>query len=232
VALERARRSARGKLFAGYNRPFSGAVRDLRAAMSVDPDGGFSLQCFISGHVLAPDHWYRRPEEGTRICGNVGHWLDLFIHLLAWRAPPDRVEIALSWARDDEPDDNLTIALTTDRGDICSIMLSSRTEPFEGINETINLQHGTTIAKIDDFRRLTLWQDERLKRQRYWPKDVGHRLAILQPFRHGSSRDWTEVLMSTLLMLKITDMVRARARFATFSMVEERSALEQAVAGS
>lgn len=229
VELERARRGARGKLFAGYNRPFSGAMRDLHAAMNIDPAGGFSLQCFVSGHVLAADHWYRRPEEGTRICGNVGHWLDLFVHLLGWRGQPDRVDIALSWARDDEPDDNLTIALTTDRGDICSIMLSSRTEPFEGINESINLQHGTAIAKIDDFRSATLWQGDRLARRRYWPKDVGHRLAILQPFRHDSPRDWTEVLMSTLLMLKITDMVRARARSAVFSMVEERSALEEAV---
>lgn len=232
VALERTRRCARGKLFAGYNRPFSSAVRNLRAAMNIDPAGGFSLQCFVSGHVLAADHWYRRPEEGTRVCGNVGHWLDLFVHLLAWRALPDLVEIALSWAHDDEPDDNLTIALTTDRRDICSIMLSSRTEPFEGINETINLQHGNTIAKIDDFRRMTLWQGERRVGSRFWPKDVGHRLAILQPFRHDSARDWTEVLMSTLLMLKITDMVRAHTRFGVFSFREERSTLEQAVADS
>ncbi len=229
VALERARRGARRKLYAGYHRPFSAAVRDLRTMMAIDPEGGFSLQCFVSGHLLAADHWYRRQEEGTRICGNVGHWLDLFVHLLAWRGLPDRVEITLSWARDDEPDDNVTIALSTDQGDICSIMLSSRTEPFEGINESINLQHGNTIAKIDDFRQMTLWQGERCRRRRYWPKDVGHRLAILQPFHHDSARDWTEVMMSTLLMLRITDMVRSHTRLAGFSFREERSTLERAV---
>jgi predicted dehydrogenase len=232
VLLERARRGARGRIFAGYNRPFSAAVRALRAAMTVRPDQGISMQCFVSGHVLPPGHWYRRPEEGTRICGNVGHWLDLFVHVLAWRGQPARIDIALTWARDDEPDDNLAISLGTDRGDVCSIMLSSRTEPFEGINEAINLQHGATIAKIDDFRRLTLWQGPRLIQRRFWPKDVGHRLAILQPFRHDPARDWEEVLMSTLLMLTITDMVRARERTDTFDCGSARRALESAVAGA
>jgi hypothetical protein len=139
---------------------------------------------------------------------------------------PDRVEIALSWASEEEPDDNLTIAMSTDQGDVCSIMLTSRTEPFEGINESINLQYGATIAKIDDFRRLAVWQDSRLVRRRYWPKDVGHRMAILQPFRQQDLREWREVLASSLLMLEITDMVRSRRRTGNFSFSQALAALD------
>ncbi|MCE4538157.1 Gfo/Idh/MocA family oxidoreductase [Pelomonas sp. P7] len=229
VRLLRACRGAEGRIFAGYNRPFSSAVRHLRSVMPVDSNGGFTLSCFISGHQLGAEHWYRRPEEGTRICGNVGHWLDLMVHVLSWRGMPDRMDVSLSWADADEPDDNVSITITSDRGDLFTVTLTSRCEPFEGINETINLQHGETIAKIDDFRHLTIWRGSHVQRKRFWPKDVGHRLAILQPFQRQAARAWEEVVLSTLLMLRITDMVRARERLATFSFSEARARIQRQI---
>ncbi len=220
AALVAAQRRSKARVFAGYNRPFSGAIRALRESMTVDPDRGITLQCFVSGHVIAADHWYRRPEEGTRVCGNIGHWLDLLVHLLAWRGLPDRLEITLTVADAAEPDDNLAIGISSDRGDLFSVVLSSRTEPFEGINETINIQHHDTIAKIDDFRRLTIWQGPRLVRRRFWPKDVGHGGAIGQPFGGTMQRDWDEVVRSTQLMMHIADMVRSGTRRSEFSFLE------------
>jgi len=230
IALLQALRDSGRRLFAGYNRPFSAAVRELRRQVRIDSAAGITLQCFVSGHQLGPDHWYRQPQEGTRVCGNVGHWLDLMVHVLSWRGLPDRVEISLTWASEAEPDDNVNIAISTDRGDVFAVLLTSRCEPFEGINETINFQHGETIVKIDDFRRMTLWQGARLQHWRFWPKDVGHRRAILQPFSQEPGRDWQEVVLSTLLMLHITDMVRARARTGTFSFAQGLASVSQELA--
>jgi len=221
VDLLAARQRSSGRLFAGYNRPFSGAIRDLRKELRVDRAGGITLQCFVSGHQLGPDHWYRRPEEGTRVCGNIGHWLDLAVHMFRWRGLPDVLDISIAWASNEEPDDNVSIAITSDKADVVSIVLTSRCEPFEGINETISFQHADTICKIDDFRSMTLWQGPRLVRRRYWPKDVGHRRAILQPYEADAPRDWHEVELSTLLMLHITDMVRDRQRTSRFSFADQ-----------
>ncbi|MDZ4138564.1 MAG: hypothetical protein U1D66_06755 [Erythrobacter sp.] len=102
-------------------------------------------------------------------------------------------------------------------------MLTARTEPFEGINETINIQLGDVIAKIDDFRQMTLWQGPRLTRRRYWPKDAGHARAVLQPMARDAGRPWQEVLDSSLLMLAVTDMVRAGDMVRTVSLVAERA---------
>jgi predicted dehydrogenase len=217
VDLLRALNNSESRVFAGYNRPFSPAIRLLRQKITIDPVGGFSIQCFVSGHKIHADHWYRKPEEGTRVCGNMGHWLDLAVHLLSWRSIPDSLNISLTVSNDREQDDNLIVAFRSDRGDIFSLMLTSRCEPFEGINETINIQHANTICKIDDFRKITIWQDERVVTKRFWPKNVGHGSAILQPFKSEMKRDWQEVVMSTLLMLHITDMVRSNRRSSTFS---------------
>ncbi|MEO5844528.1 MAG: Gfo/Idh/MocA family oxidoreductase [Caldimonas sp.] len=229
VALERARRDSRARLFAGYNRPFSAAIVELRRGMPIARDGAVTMQCFVAGHVLAADHWYRRAGEGTRVCGNIGHWLDLFVHVLSWRSLPERLEITIASADPREPDDNLCIAATSERGDLLSVTLSARAEPFEGINETINIQHGETLCKIDDFRRSTVWQGERVRRRRHWPKDVGHRAALMQPFDRGSGREWAEVVASTLLMLHIADMVGSGTRHSTFSFTDGAARLSAAV---
>lgn len=220
VDLLSAKRASGRAMYAGYNRPFAAAFRDLRAAMPVHSELGFSIHCFIAGHRLGPDHWYRLPSEGTRVCGNLGHWLDLMVHVLAWRGLPDQVRIVVSSADPKEPDDNFVVTITTDRGDLFSVMLSSRNEPFEGIYESIHVQHGETTCHIDDFRRMIVRQGPRLIRRHYWPKDVGHRMAILQPFTSRPARDWHEVELSTLLMLHIADMVRRGELESSFSFHE------------
>ncbi len=206
---------SRERIYAGYNRPFSGAVRALRKEVG-SRNKPMTLNCFVSGHMIETDHWYRKPEEGTRICGNVGHWLDLAVHMLSWGELPDCWKIIVSYSNDVSRDDDVAISLTSERGDLVNIVLTARSEPFEGINETINFQQCDVIAKIDDFRSMTLWKGPSVRRFNYRPKDVGHNLAIIQPFS-GIHREWKEVEMSTLLMLFIADMVVNAEHFSEFS---------------
>lgn len=210
-----------GKVYAGYNRPFSPAVKILKSHVmrraSRDHYQPVTLNCFISGHLIAETHWYRRPSEGSRICGNVGHWLDLAVHLLEWEFLADSWNIRLSFSNNETRDDDLSIAMTSANKDLINIVLTSRSEPFEGINETINFQKGDIICKIDDFRSMTLWEGPRISKYRFWPKDVGHNAALRQPFQKKLCREWDEVVKSTLLMLFIADMVRSGVECAKFS---------------
>lgn len=198
------------RFYAGYNRPYSPAVREIRNQIEAKQniDGKFSISCFISAHDIPQDHWYRNPNEGTRICGNVGHWLDLMIHMYNWRGYiPKRFKVQIAYSYTEEPDDNINISITTPKGDLTSITITARSEPFEGINETINFQYDTIIAKIDDFRKLIIWDEEKLYRKNYWPKDVGHKRSVMQPFQKVN-RDLNEVMASTEIMLHIAEMVR------------------------
>jgi predicted dehydrogenase len=54
AALVAAANTSSGRLFVGYNRPFSKAVRRLREC-SLDTAGAMTLACFISGHQLPLD---------------------------------------------------------------------------------------------------------------------------------------------------------------------------------
>lgn len=204
------------RAFAGYNRPHSAAIRWIRER-SAGLEGPLTLTCTVLGHVLGSDHWYRIPAEGTRICGNVGHWIDLAIHVFAWDSMPDWVDVTIAYSNPATRDDDVAIMITTPRGDLVTIVITSRGEPFEGINETIVYQRADLIAKIDDFRSMHWWIGESRGRKRYFPKDVGHVRAIMQPFA-GGARDWSEVEISTMLMLRITEMVRAGVTARRFAI--------------
>ncbi|MER8479338.1 Gfo/Idh/MocA family oxidoreductase [Mesorhizobium sp. M1163] len=230
IELLKAKREHGGSIFAGYNRPFASATRFLRSKIDIETSEGISLQCFVSGHKLAAGHWYRDAKEGTRVSGNIGHWLDLYIHIAAWRGIPDKLEISIMPASSGELDDNVAIQISSDRGDLVSIFLSSRCEPFEGINETINIQHNNTICKIDDFRSVKIWKNSSLFRKRVWPKDAGHRLAILQPLKPGNFiRNWDEVVLSTLLIIHISGMVQRGERNSIFSLTDELTRLHDRI---
>ena len=193
------------KLFVGYNRPFSPAIILVRKVLDVETRRPLTLNCFITGHKLEKDHWYRDLNEGTRVCGNIGHWLDLSINLLNKIGMPTTIDVSIVCSNLEEKDDNLSISMVTNEGDLIGIMLSSREDPFEGINESINIQHSKVIVKIDDFRRMTIWDGVSKTKRRYFRKDVGHENAILQPFSNLYERDFGEIEVSTRLMLEITE---------------------------
>ena len=203
--LQKKIKETKAKIYSGYNRPHSKAISTIRENIQDEP---FTINCFVSGHLIPKDHWYRNSQEGTRICGNLGHWIDLSLHLLKCRTIsfPENYEVTIVQADTRDPDDNLSVLIKSDFGDLINLTLSSRVEPFEGINESISILNGNLIVKIDDFRRMTVWQDESKKTYRYFPKDVGHKNSILQPF-NKFKRDFSEILFSTALTLEITSMV-------------------------
>ncbi len=194
-------------VFTGYNRPFSPAIIELKQRIS-NIKGPFTLNCYVSGHLIESGHWYREPEEGTRVCGNLGHWIDLAVHILNGETLPEYINIKLVSSSNDTRDDNFCVVMTTSNGDLITLILTSRDEPFEGINETINFAKGDVLAKIDDFRVASYWVGKKVFKRKYFPKDVGHKNAILQHLNKNKyKRDLNEVRLSTALMLEIKDMV-------------------------
>jgi len=205
---------AQSKVYFGYNRPFSAAVKELKRY--VKPTA-FTLNCVVMGHLIPEDHWYREPAEGTRVCGNLGHWIDLSLHLLNCAGGVRYLDILIAYSNTETPDDNISVVLTSDRGDLITLTLTAREEPFEGINETIVFQQDGLFVKVDDFRRASFQLGHKKFNRRYWPKDVGHRKAITQPF-DGDARNANEVLCSTELMLEIMEMVRANKASSRFDI--------------
>lgn len=217
------------KIFLGFNRPFSSAILKLNEFI-LNRKLPLSLNFFIVGHKISDNHWYHDPKEGTRICGNIAHWIDLMVNLMNTRGEiPSSFNVNITFTSTTKKDDNFIISINTNYEDIISIFFTTRSEPFEGVNETLNLQCGDVISKIDDFRTLQIWDNELYYKKKYLFKNVGHERAILQPFTSKNKRNFIEIEISTIIMLEISEMLinnQQSRNFDVFSILNKFKIVE------
>jgi len=214
--LEKAKEKSDKEVFVGFNRPHASAIKLLKNRVK-NNKAPVTLSCFIIGHVLPDDHWYRDPKEGTRVISNIAHWIDLAVHILFWRVNnPEYLDIFLTYSNPANKSENITINITSPNGDLINLTFSCRNEPFEGVNESINFQQDNIIAKIDDFRSIQIWQDHKYFLKKFRPKDNGHKACVLQPFSTEGRRTWNEIIHSTALTLNIDEMAKESEGYSRY----------------
>lgn len=193
------------RLYLGYNRPFSPHI--IEALKNIKRNLPISLCCQISGHFIEEDHWYRNTGEGTRISGNMGHWIDLFVHTL-FRAERDvdSFEVTIVSADSSSKDDNISVTIVTSGGDICTIHLGSRSEPFEGIKENLMLLQESVQIFFLDFQKTIIYSEETKKQFKTIYKNVGHKSSILQPFK-DERRNSIEWWISSFITASIAENI-------------------------
>ena len=90
-----------GELEVGFNRRYNPLVERARKELAAE-SGPTTLVATIREVDITPDHWYLWPNQGTRVAGNLCHWIDLALHLIGpgrRRPTPGHPEPA-----DDHPD--------------------------------------------------------------------------------------------------------------------------------
>jgi len=216
--LSAAIKSTNQNIYVGYNRPHSPSIKVIRDHF-IDNGSPFTLSCFISGHLIPDDHWYRNPSEGTRIVSNLGHWLDLSVHILLWSSKVAKyVDVTVSYSNINTPSDNIAVSLISSNNDLINITFTSRGEPFEGVSEMINFNKDDLIVQIDDHRVTKVWDDTFYRKHNHRPKNNGHKLTVLQPFGSVKVREWEEIELSSKLMLHIEQMVTSKETKSRFNL--------------
>jgi predicted dehydrogenase len=160
----------RPRLWLGYNRPYARAMHDLAARLEPVPGPTF-VTCVVSGYRLSRGHWYHWPGQGTRIAGNLVHWIELGYRLVG-QARPRWVNVVVP-----EPAaparDAVVLSAGFEGGSLLTIAFSSAGDETYGIREALDVKRGSLAAEIDDFRTLRVRQDGRLETRRY-RTDKGH----------------------------------------------------------
>ena len=165
---------ARGGLEVGFNRRHHPLVDRARRAIARE-QGPATVVCHVREVELSSDHWYLWPNQGTRVTGNLCHWIDLAIHLM--NPAPLPVEVSLSppapgpTARADE---ERVITATFEDGSIVCIVATARGDDVRGVQELIEVRRGTTTVRLDDLHRLTVLRDGRARTSRTAFRNKGH----------------------------------------------------------
>ena len=193
--------NAGGFLDIAYNRryaPFSRASKDLLSQAR----GPTTIAMLVREVEIPPQHWYRWPKEGTRVTGNLCHWIDLATFLLGVSTRPR--EMFLSSALGVEAGEETTLSIVYEDGSAVTIVATQRGDPTPGVQELIEIRRGDLSIRIDDFRRLVATKSGQGIRRSSSRRDKGHR-AMYDEMLNRVKTD--QPPLYTLRELEVTSML-------------------------
>jgi predicted dehydrogenase/threonine dehydrogenase-like Zn-dependent dehydrogenase len=146
------------RLMVGFNRRFAPMFKEMRSRF-----GGISepvlARYFVNAGTLAASSWYGNEElEGSRFVGEGGHFVDT----LSWwtGSEPVAVTALTSGGRG-----NLQVSVRYDDGSLGTITyFANGNARFP--KETFEAVCGGRVARLDNFKRATVWSGRRQKSSR------------------------------------------------------------------
>jgi predicted dehydrogenase len=157
-------RAAGSWIDVGFNRRYAPLIRKMRMQI-----GNLSRPLIFSAIVkelkIPSTHWYFWRNQGTRITGNVCHWIDLAFYLMG--SSPR--EICLLNAGD-----SVSIGLAFRDGSLATITASDLGYDVAGVQELIEVRGGDTTLMLNDFRSLSVRSGAWRRTERSLWRDRGH----------------------------------------------------------
>ena len=141
------------RILVGFNRRYAPLLVEMRARFgeSSEPTNARYL---VNAGRLASDSWYQDSDaEGSRFVGEGGHFVDT----LSWWIGSDPVEVVTMQAAGP---DELQMSLRYDDGSLATITyLTNAHRRFP--KETFEASTSGRTARLDNFRRTTVWSGTR-----------------------------------------------------------------------
>ncbi len=167
-----------GRVNLGFNRPYSPMGALIRSHLQAQP-GAAVMNWFVAGHDIPADNWYHDEQEGGRVLGNLCHWTDFVLQLVA---PRDRYPLTINPTSFERSDCDLAVTFTFGDGTIAAITFSSKGHTFEGVRERFSAQRGDLLVFLDDFARLSVEVVQARKRVRPLFRDHGHQATVKRSY--------------------------------------------------
>ena len=147
------------RVMVGFNRRFAPLLVEMRSRFgrSHEPTNARYL---VNAGRLASDSWYRDVElEGSRFVGEGGHFVDT----MSWWIGSDPVEVLALPAGSPE---DVQVSLRYDDGSLATITyLTNAHRRFP--KEIFEASSGGRTARLDNFKRATLWSGARPRTRRH-----------------------------------------------------------------
>lgn len=180
-------RQTSGVLTVGYNRPHSAGFKLAMKSLEAET-GPVAVTAVVKGFKLPPTHWYYWETQGTRIAGNLVHWIDMAYRLVG-KAAPEGVHVMANREADQAfVSDNLVLAVRFAGGSTATISFTSAGDDLRGVQELIDVKRGGLTVEIDNFKSIKILQNGRKATYRF-NRDRGHESemkAVMQVLRRRS----------------------------------------------
>lgn len=190
-------------IFIGYNRRHIPWVKEVKNKIKHRKSSAF-INMTIKEVPLNANHWYYWPNQGTRITGNLCHWIDLSIYWI------DSIPKTLALSKMGTVD-NLVLTIIFEDGSLVNLFATEVGNSLRGVQERIEIRFDETTILIDDFLKLINLEDGRRICKRKIRRDKGHdrmyryfQDAVLNHRSDIYSK--RDLILSSLTYLKASEM--------------------------
>jgi len=137
------------RLMVGFNRRFAPMLAKMKASFGPASSGSVT-RYLVNAGPLGADSWYRNEGEGSRFTGEGGHFLDT----LSWWADSLPEEVYAAGGGPDPDDVQVTVRFANGTSGVISYLTGGNVR-FP--KETLDATGGGRSARLDNFRKATVW---------------------------------------------------------------------------
>ena len=193
------------RVFIGYNRrflPWNEKIRNLLARHK-EPT---VINMIVTETQTRGDHWYYAPNQGTKISGNICHWVDLAVYLL--QRKPCHVSVARSKGAST---DYCSFAILFEDGSIVTLTASDLGDGTKGVQEEIFVRNKMLDIHVENYMSMRIWEKGKVSSFHKIRRDKGH-FRMYKYFRDAivndkpSSYTKKDLLYSSLTYLTMIDL--------------------------
>ena len=196
-------------LMIGYNRRFSPHSMKIKEFLQDRKDPAV-IHCRINPGYVAPDHWVHSEEEGgSRIIGEVCHFVDMLQFLTESNPVKVYAERISGNNRTTVNSDNVAVVLKFEDGSVGNIVYSASGDKAFS-REYLEVFFEGKVGIVKDFKETVLYADGRKKTFKTVNQEIGYKEELQHFFDTVKGRSLPvlspeEIFLSTLTTFKINE---------------------------
>ena len=199
-------------LMVGYNRRYSSSVQFLKKQLQKNI--AYSVYYQINAGFIPMDKWYQSPEQGGRIIGEVGHFVDTLQYLMD--AEPTEVFANSTSVAGMPEQDNTFITIKFNNGSTCVLAyLADGDKIFS--KEKILITGYRTNIEFDNFKSVTVYKDGRSSKKKFLTIDKGQKqemTVLVDSVKSGTLPvSFESLLLNTYTTILAIESIKTQTNF-------------------
>jgi predicted dehydrogenase/threonine dehydrogenase-like Zn-dependent dehydrogenase len=200
-------------LMVGYNRRYSVSVQYLKKQLKRNVP--YSIYYQINAGFIPMDKWYQSPEQGGRIIGEVGHFVDTLQYLLD--AEPVEVFANSTSVAGMPEQDNTFITVKFSNGSSCVLAyLADGDKSYS--KEKMLITGYRTCIEFDNFKTITVYKDGKTSKKKFLQIDKGQQQemsVLIDAVKSGTMPvSFETLLLNTYTTIQAIESIKTKASFS------------------
>lgn len=155
--------------------------------------------------IINDNHWYFWSNQGTRITGNLTHWIDLCTYWI------DERPVEMTMLSSSIEDETIGLSILYSKGTLVNISVSDKGNSLRGVQEIIEIRTGEETILINDYKSVNwIMKNGRLKNTKYIKREKGHETMYQELIKTYESKGLVKYTQKDLIYTTIITFFAAK----------------------